>query len=66
MMTEDNKKHGMTGKQNALKDEKLESVITFRCKKEDKARWIQAAIIEKMKLTPWIIKTLDEASKTLK
>ena len=56
--------HGMIGKKNALKgDVALDSRIFSRCKSSDKGAWVAAAIENKLKLTEWIIKTLNEAVK---
>jgi|LakMenE18May11ns_1017448.scaffolds.fasta_scaffold5413151_1 hypothetical protein len=54
------KKHGMTGKRNAAKDDCAESYIHARCKPQDKASWVRAAQSEGLKLTEWIINTLNE------
>ena len=58
------KPHGNTGKQNALKPDELkaESFIHARCKRSDKAKWVIAARHEGMKLTEWIIRNLNEKS----
>lgn len=56
--------HGMIGKTNAQKgDVALDSRIFSRCKSSDKSAWVRAAISKKMKLTEWIIATLNDAVK---
>lgn len=51
------------GNKNAAKpeDDKAMSFIHARCKTEDKAAWVTAAQSENLKLTEWIIKTLNSA-----
>lgn len=57
------KKHGMTGHQNALKaDEPASSVLTVRVTPSDKAQWVKAAQRENLKLSEWVIKTLNGAT----
>lgn len=53
------------GNQNAAKpeSEKLTSYIHARCHQKDKALWVKAAQSEKLKLTEWITKTLNNAVK---
>ena len=59
-------KHGNTeklaGNKNAVKteDEKATSTLVARVRPEDKARWVKAALSCQMKLTEWIIKTLND------
>lgn len=62
----ENKPHGLTGKpSNATKpdDQKAESHIHARCKTSDKAMWVIAAKSKGMKLTDWIISSLNDALK---
>jgi hypothetical protein len=63
-MSQDIKKRGAKpGNQNALKsdDDKATSYIHARCLPSDKARWVKQAQAEKMKLTEWIVKRLNDA-----
>lgn len=59
-------KHGNTeklaGNKNAVKteDEKATSMLVARVKTEDKARWVKAAQGAGLKLTEWVIKTLND------
>ncbi len=48
--------------QNAVKDDrdKALSTVQFRCKREDKARWVKQAQKEGMKLSEWIISKLNQ------
>jgi hypothetical protein len=55
-----NNKHGMTGKRNAAKDDGATSFIHARCKPQDKAVWVRVAQSEGLKLTEWIVNTLNE------
>ena len=50
------------GNQNALKDEcdKASSHVHARCKPSDKAMWVKQAQKNNLKLTEWIIITLNE------
>lgn len=57
------KPHGMTGQRNAAKEGCATSYIHARCRPEDKASWIAAAKSEGMKLTEWIVSTLNHATK---
>lgn len=41
-----------------------ETYIHAKCKKSDKSEWINAAKSEKLKLTEWVVKTLNQATKT--
>lgn len=54
------KKHGMTGKQNALKEEgmKKSTQLQIRVKVEDKARWKAAA--GEGGLSEWVIDACNE------
>jgi hypothetical protein len=55
------KKHGLCGKpSNNFKDEKLESVITFRCKTELKAKVVHHTQAKKIKLRDFVIEAIDE------
>lgn len=57
-----NKPHGLTGKpSNATKpdDQKAESYIHARCTRSDKGMWKIAAEAKGMKLTEWIVETLN-------
>ena len=59
------KQHGLTGKRsNAAKpDEELAaSHIHARCKTSDKAAWVKSAQSHGMKLTDWIVTTLNAAT----
>jgi hypothetical protein len=51
------------GNKNAAKseDDKAASFIHARCKSGDKAAWVKAAQAENLKLTEWIVKTLNGA-----
>lgn len=54
--------HGMTGQQNAIKaDEPASSVLTVRVTPHDKARWVKTAQHNGLKLSEWVIKTLNGA-----
>lgn len=57
-------KHGMTGKINAAKpeDQKASSYIHARCLRSDKAAWVRESQKRGMKLTEWIVQTLNEKS----
>ncbi len=59
---EEEKKHGLTGIRNAAKpaEKKSESYIHARCKTSDKAGWVRAAKVKNMKLTAWIVETLNK------
>lgn len=55
--------NGYIGNKNATKDEvnKATSFIHARCKQGDKAAWVKAAEAQKMKLTEWIVKALNNS-----
>lgn len=55
----------LKGNTNAAKpaDERSESHIHARCKTADKAAWVSAAKARDMKLTDWIVKTLNAEIK---
>ena len=57
-------KHSNIGNQNTSKPEvdKATSFIHARCKSSDKGAWVHAAQDEGLKLTEWIVKTLNNAS----
>lgn len=57
---ENDKKHGNTGKQNAKKDNPLETGFSGRCLKSDKAKWVKKAQNEKVKLSQWMVSTLNK------
>jgi len=62
----ENKPHGLKGRQsNAAKppDQKAESFIHARCKTSEKSAWVKAAQAKGMKLTDWIISSLNDALK---
>ncbi len=56
-------KHGNIGKRNAVKteDNKATSNIYARCKKADKDSWETAAYNENIKLSEWVVKTLNRS-----
>jgi len=55
------KKHYNVGNRYAAKgDHNADAFIHARCTKKDKAAWIAKASSEGMKLTTWIIKTMNE------
>lgn len=55
--------HAMTGKQNAIKaDEPASSVLTVRVTPHDKAHWVKTAQHQGLKLSEWVIQTLNGAS----
>lgn len=59
------KQHGLTGKRsNAAKpdDERASSYIHARCKSSDKSMWVKTAQSRGMKLTDWIVTTLNAAA----
>ena len=58
------KEHLNTGNSNAAKadQDKALSSINCRVKQRDKAGWVKQAQVEKMKLTEWIVKTLNDNS----
>jgi len=60
-MNTDNRSELMRGNQHAAKtpEDKAESHIHARCKQSDKAAWVKAAQASNMKLTEWIIYTLN-------
>ena len=52
--------HGMTGHQNAMKgEEPASSILTVRVTPTQKALWVKAAQKEGLKLSEWVIKTLN-------
>lgn len=55
-----------TKNKNAVKDdlEKSSGYIHARCKKADKAGWVKTAQSKGMKLTEWIVKTLNDATQS--
>lgn len=57
-------RHGNTGKKNAAKpeDDRASSFIHARCKTSDKAAWVKTAQLSGMKLTDWIVTTLNTAA----
>ena len=57
--------HHNKGNRYAAKpeDEKALSTVVFRCRREDKARWVKAAQNENKKLTEWLIEAADEKEK---
>ncbi|SFM42193.1 hypothetical protein [Nitrosomonas communis] len=57
--------HGNTGKRNAAKpeDQKATSTLIVRCLPSDKASWVKASQLEGLKLTDWVIKTLNERTQ---
>jgi len=61
----DSQQHGNTGKRNAAKpdNDRASSYIHARCKPSDKAAWVKAAKSRGMKLTDWIVTTLNAAGK---
>jgi len=56
-------KNNYIGNKNAAKseDDKSASFLHARCKPGDKAAWVKAAQSENLKLTEWIVKTLNSA-----
>ena len=46
---------------NAIKEDgdKAQSTVQFRCKREDKTRWVKDAQASGLKLSEWIIKRLN-------
>ena len=50
-----------TGNKNALKEVKRESYIHASCFSADKAKWVKTAQRHNLKLTQWIVKTLNNA-----
>jgi uncharacterized protein (DUF1778 family) len=57
------KKHGNTGKQNALQGESVkESYITVRVEPEQKAIFVKAA--KGKKLSVWVIESLKSSAKS--
>ena len=56
--------HHNKGNKYAAKpiDELANSYIHARCKAQDKAAWVKSAQSEKLKLTEWIVKTLNMAA----
>lgn len=54
-----NKRGAKPGNQNAAKDGGATSYIQARCTPGDKARWVNSAQAEGVKLTEWIIKRLN-------
>lgn len=64
-MTEE-KKHWLAGKpSNNSKpiDDKAVSFIHARCKTSDKAEWVRESRAKGMKLTEWLVETLNAAIK---
>lgn len=62
----DEKKHWLAGKpSNNTKaaGDKAESFIHARCKTSDKAAWVHEARSKGMKLTEWLIDTLNASIK---
>lgn len=55
------KKGAKIGNKNAVKDDGATSFIHARCIPQDKATWVKAAQAENLKLTEWIVKTLNSA-----
>lgn len=55
------KQHGNIGNKNAIKDDSATSYIHARCKPSDKSQWVKQAQNEGLKLTEWIVKTLNNA-----
>lgn len=64
-MSAEDQVHGMTGKQNAKKDEseKASSFLHVRVTSEEKARFVAQAQKEGMKLAEWVKLRLGEASE---
>lgn len=55
--------HGMTGKQNRMNgEEPASSVLTVRVTPHDKAHWVKTAQHQGLKLSEWVIQTLNGAS----
>ena len=56
-----NMTHPNNGNKYAVKDDsdKATSFIHARCKQSDKANWVRTAQVEGLKLTEWIVKTLN-------
>lgn len=52
-----------TNNKNAQKgEEPATSSLSTRCLTRDKAGWVKAALHENLKLSEWVIKSLNEAS----
>jgi hypothetical protein len=49
------REHGNKGNQNAAKDDKTDTMMSFRCKQEDRQEWIKQSQKEAHKVTQWII-----------
>lgn len=61
-MTNNKKPGAKLGNTNAQRGtEAATSYIHARCTPKDKANWVHAAQNEKLKLTEWIVKTLNSA-----
>lgn len=54
--------HWYNGNKNAAKDDGATSFIHARCKPSDKAKWVKASQSEGLKLTEWIVKSLNSAA----
>lgn len=63
MIEEQIKKRGAKpGNTNAqISDEAATSFIHARCTSRNKAAWVKAAQAQNLKLTEWIVKTLNRA-----
>lgn len=57
------KKHGMTGKRNAAKLNRLDSCYSGRCSREDKALWVKTAQSRGIKLNDLFKIALDAECK---
>lgn len=60
---EERHRHHLTGKpgnRTLPPEEGRRSMLVARCATADKARWVRAAQSKKMKLTDWVIETLNK------
>lgn len=56
------KPHGNTGNRNAAKEDGKDSFLKVRCHSQQKSGYVKTARRQGMKLSEWVLKTLDEAS----
>jgi predicted HicB family RNase H-like nuclease len=60
-MTSEKVKHGNTGNNNAGGELPADAQLQCRVPIQFKNEWVKAAQAEGLKLTPWVIKTLNAA-----
>lgn len=55
--------HWNKGNKHAGKENKNDSFVHIRCRKEDKARWLRASNAKKQKFAAWVRDALNRHSE---